>query len=468
MWEQFVSNNFRFHADDVQFRRVYIINVSILLIGSTLLFFSIYNAAVTSYYTLAAIESGILVMFTALLYYFQKTSNITVAAHGVLVLLFLLLAAMTAILEQREYALFWIIIFLPLAIFLLGIKRGLLANTLFLSYFTFYTLQSYGAWEPAVFNVTSIINIVFACVILTLLIAYFDLSREEAGRALEQQTRRLEDEHDMLDRYVLVCTTDPDGNITYASKAFCELSGYRKEELIGRHHRILRHADANEEPFQEIRATIDEGKIWQGEIENRTKKGLRYWVHAVIGPIYNVDEKQIGYRAIGEDITDKKRVEELAISDYLTGLFNRVKIDRELSEEIVRATRYGTPFCVILVDLDLFKKVNDTYGHQTGDAVLKQVAKILRKNSRSVDIPGRWGGEEFLIVTPAVRIDQAALFAERLRSTIENHPFQTVKRQTASFGVAEYRKGDSIESLVGRVDEALYRAKANGRNRVET
>lgn len=467
MWKRFVTNNFRFTSGDPQFRRVYIINVSIFLISFTLLFFSIYNTAVTAYYTLAAIEFAIFLMFAALLYYFHRTSKIKVTAYGVLLLLFLILAAFTGIMEHREYAFFWLIIFLPIAIFLLGRKIGFLANALFLGYFTLFMLQRYEEWEPAVFDASSIINIVFASIILVLLIAYFDLSREEANRALEQQTRKLEEEHAMLDRYVIVCTTDLSGTVTYASKAFCDISGYREEELIGRDHRIIRHGDTDPATFEEIWSAISRGEVWQGEVENRRKEGLPYWVHAVIGPIFDADGKQVGYRAIGEDITDRKRVEELAISDYLTKLYNRVKLDRELSREILRAARYETPLCVILLDIDHFKNVNDTYGHQAGDTVLKEIAGILKENSREADTAGRWGGEEFLIITPSIRIDQGAQFAEKLRTEIGGHAFGTAGSQTASFGVAEYRDGDTPERLTERADKALYRAKARGRNRVE-
>ena len=297
MWKQFVTNNFRFRSHDVQFRRVYMLNASILLFGISLLFFSIYNTAVTAYYTLAAIEFVIFLVFAALLLYFHRSSNIEVTAYATLLLLFIVLALFTAIVGHREYAFYWLIVFLPISIFLLGRRRGLLVNLLFLGYFTLFMLWHYGEWEPTPFDLTSVLNIVFPSVVVLLLIAYFDLSREETSRALERQSRRLEEEHAMLDRYVLVCTTDPEGTVTYASKAFCDLSGYSEEELIGQHHRILRHADADPAPFDAIRSTISEGEIWQGELENRTKKGLRYWVHVVVGPLRDAEERQSGYRA---------------------------------------------------------------------------------------------------------------------------------------------------------------------------
>ena len=103
-----------------------------------------------------------------------------------------------------------------------------------------------------------------------------------------------------------------------------------------------------------------------------------------------------------------------------------------------------------------------------GDSVLKQIAQILKRNTRNVDIPGRWGGEEFLIVMPSTRIGGGVQLAEKLRAGVERHVFDSIGTQTASFGVAEYYDGDTLESLIKRVDESLYRAKTNGRNRVAT
>ncbi len=467
MWKRFVTNGFRFTSDDVEYRRVYMINVAILLSSVTLFFFSIYNSTVTGYYALAAVEHTVFLLLAGLLYYFHKTSDIRVAAYGVLFLLFLILAAFVGMIENREYALYWLIIFFPVAFFLLGRKTGFFVNMLFLGYFLLFMLQHYGEWEPALFDATSMINIVSVSLFLIAIIAYFDLSREEAGRALVRQTRRLEEEHAMLDRYVIVCTFDLAGSITYVSRAFSELSGYIEEELIGRKHPI-RHCGMERDAFKAMRRSVGNKEVWSGEVRNRKKEGGYYWMHATVEPVFDEGGgRQTGYRLIGEDITDRKRVEELAISDYLTKLYNRVKLDEELSREIMRAVRYKTPFCVILLDIDHFKNVNDSYGHQTGDAVLKAIARILKESTRKVDTAGRWGGEEFLVITPSAGIDEGVQTAEKLRSEIESLAFETIGTQTASFGVAEYREGDTIESLTERVDKALYRAKSKGRNRVE-
>ncbi|SIS41706.1 PAS domain S-box-containing protein/diguanylate cyclase (GGDEF) domain-containing protein [Neptunomonas antarctica] len=467
MWKRFVSNNFKFSIHDAQFHRVYIINISILLISITLFFFSVYNFIVVGYYMLASIELAILLLFIVLLGYFHKTSNIRMTSYGILILLYIILAVFIGIIEHREYALYWLTVFPPMAIFLLGYKRGLITSGLFFGYFLAFMLQRYSHWEATIFTDTSIVNIVFASTFLTLLIAYFDLSLEKVSRALTQKTRELEEEQVMLDKHVIIFTFDLEGIITSASKAFYDISGYRKDTLIGQGCHIKHHFEMSSDLFQNLWSTISQGGVWNSEVKSHKKDGSDYWMLASIEPIRNVDGKHINYRVIAEDITDKKRIEKFAISDYLTKLNNRVKLDEELLKEIKRANRYKTPLSVIMLDIDYFKKVNDSYGHQMGDIVLQQIAHILRDNTRAVDTVGRWGGEEFLIVAPSTSLASAVQLAEIIRAVIENHTFDIMDSQTASFGVASHQSDDTLETLTARADKALYRAKNNGRNRVE-
>jgi diguanylate cyclase (GGDEF)-like protein len=157
----------------------------------------------------------------------------------------------------------------------------------------------------------------------------------------------------------------------------------------------------------------------------------------------------------------------LSITDRLTGLFNRLKLDQAFHDEIERHRRYRQPFSIIMFDVDHFKNVNDTYGHQVGDQVLIELAEILISNVRRIDIPGRWGGEEFLILCPNTTRAGAATLAEKLRTAISAHDFPEVGHKTTSFGVAELSDEDTMSGLTKRADEALYRAKIAGRNRVE-
>lgn len=172
-------------------------------------------------------------------------------------------------------------------------------------------------------------------------------------------------------------------------------------------------------------------------------------------------------KALGELELKNRELERLATRDKLTGLYNRRKLDDALAREVIRAERYGRPLSVILFDLDHFKKVNDTHGHPTGDAVLAETATRLAKVLRTSDIAGRWGGEEFMIICPETGAETARVLTERLRAGYAEHAFAGVGRLTASFGVTSHRQGLNPKDILAHVDDALYRAKHNGRNRVE-
>ncbi|MBF0203720.1 MAG: diguanylate cyclase [Desulfamplus sp.] len=168
------------------------------------------------------------------------------------------------------------------------------------------------------------------------------------------------------------------------------------------------------------------------------------------------------------ELREKNReLEILAITDRLTGICNRLKLDEVFAQELVRSKRYDLDFSVIIMDIDHFKRVNDTYGHQVGDTVLVEMSQLLMEHLRKVDVPGRWGGEEFLLICPETDLKNAILIAEKLCHTIAEFDFSVVKRATASFGVASYLKGDDVKNMMSRADAALYRAKELGRNRVE-
>ena len=186
---------------------------------------------------------------------------------------------------------------------------------------------------------------------------------------------------------------------------------------------------------------------------------------------------------IATDITDRKLVEEelraakeraeaLARTDELTGLNNRRAFLEEGAQLLNQAKRFNHPLSLIMLDVDHFKRINDTYGHAAGDDVLKALAGILRSAVREVDLIGRLGGEEFALILPETNLPNAATFAERLRTLISSAGLASVKGEikiTASFGIASYAKdGDSLDIILSKADEALYRAKQNGRNCIES
>ena len=171
-------------------------------------------------------------------------------------------------------------------------------------------------------------------------------------------------------------------------------------------------------------------------------------------------------------VTQRKRAEaeihHLATTDSLTGVANRREFVRILESEVVRAKRYAVPLSLVMYDVDYFKRVNDTFGHAVGDGVLQAVTTLVKDNIRTTDVAARWGGEEFMVLMPQCDLRSARDAAEKLRLAISRHPFETVTELTASFGIAAFEPGDDLNSLLKRADDALYLAKENGRNRVET
>lgn len=270
---------------------------------------------------------------------------------------------------------------------------------------------------------------------------------------------------DIVDTHVIISQTDTAGRITYASSALAQISGYSAAELLNQNHNLLRHPDTPDETFGDLWETIRNGRTWHGEIQNMRQDGSAFWVDVDISALADRRGVPYGYMAVNQDITARKELEVLSITDPLTGLYNRQKLDAVLEEERVRFERYQEPCTLVVMDIDRFKEINDIFGHQEGDRVLKQVAGILRTHVRTSDIVGRWGGEEFIIVCPHTSVDGGATVAEHLRFQLEAMETALNRPVTASFGVAHMTSSD-VEELVRRADAALYRAKEEGRNRV--
>ena len=163
-----------------------------------------------------------------------------------------------------------------------------------------------------------------------------------------------------------------------------------------------------------------------------------------------------------------KRLLRMATTDPLTVLCNRIRLDEKLLECHEYYKRTQRTFSVMIMDLDHFKRINDTYGHLIGDKTLVNLSQLVQNNIRNIDIAGRWGGEEFMIICPETNLDGAKRLAEKIKSIIEECDFPHIHTLTCSFGISEGREDDRIESIVGRADKALYQAKEEGRNRVCT
>lgn len=162
----------------------------------------------------------------------------------------------------------------------------------------------------------------------------------------------------------------------------------------------------------------------------------------------------------------RKKLEYRATVDSLTDVYNRYTFRKFLHDELLRAERFGHQFALIYFDVDHFKVINDSFGHQVGDTVLQELALMVKSSVRKLDTIARIGGEEFAIIAPETDREEAMILAEKLRQKIEKHPFPSVQKITVSLGVTTFRKGYTVEDMIGQADKALYRAKEKGRNNV--
>jgi len=299
------------------------------------------------------------------------------------------------------------------------------------------------------------------------------ISAKDITEAKEKE-KQIKEYIKLVDRNIITSTTDLDGNIKYVSEAFCKISGYRKEELIGKNHRVIKHPDMPNSVYKELWNTIKNNKTWNGEIKNISKDKNFYWVNASISPIFNDLGDKVGYTAIRQDITDKKIIEQISITDGLTNIYNRRHFNDLFPKIINSAKRDNELVSFLIMDIDHFKQYNDTYGHQMGDDVLVRVADCI-KNSlhRADDHCFRLGGEEFGIIFKVESKNKAIEFANTIRENIENLHINHIGNSaspyvTASMGLISKNANDinGEDEVYKQSDDLLYEAKESGRNRV--
>lgn len=315
---------------------------------------------------------------------------------------------------------------------------------------------------------TNTLIIVFVLTLLLSLIMAIFVSKTpiEIQRKLYKANNRLKEFKSIIDKYVITTTTRPDSTIVEVSSAFEKISGYSKEELLGKEISIIKHPQRDKQIIKELWDTILEQKTWTGIIKNKKKNGEEYWLEQTIIPKINEENKNIeNFLSISVDITDKKELEKIATIDKLTNIYNRRMLDDFLKTEIEIANRHNEDLSLIIVDIDHFKIVNDTFGHLTGDNLLTSISKIILKNIRNTDIFGRYGGEEFLIICRKTTKENAFVLAEKLRILIKEFKFDEIGHKTISLGISDFQKSDTVETLFKKADTALYEAKNTGRDK---
>ncbi len=286
-----------------------------------------------------------------------------------------------------------------------------------------------------------------------------------------------------LNASLMAISTLREGRIVNVNESFCDKLGYRREEVLGRSALELGIFMNTMILEQRLRIVLEQGKIRDFEAVARTKNGAE-----LIG-LYSAEKFNIGEEkfvlTMFTDITERRKMEaELqernqqlhdlnarleiqAITDSLTNLYNHRYIVECLQLEVDRAMRYHHPLTILMLDLDHFKEVNDNYGHQCGDQVLIAVAGIIKKNLREVDLAGRYGGEEFMLILPHTSLNGGLVIAERIRHQLQvSRCVNNNLKVTISIGVAQYDR-EGIKKFIDRADEIMYQAKNNGRNRVE-
>lgn len=274
-----------------------------------------------------------------------------------------------------------------------------------------------------------------------------------------------------------VILQDEAGVIKTANAAAERILGLRRDGATGRTNadpawRTIRE-DGSPYPAEEHPAmlALKAGvQVDEAVMGLRRPSGELVWIAINARPVRDPDGSVRGVVTTFVDISERKQrtdaVKRAAETDFLTGLRNRYAMDRSLREATARAGRYGEDLALIFLDIDHFKQVNDRFGHDLGDLTLSSVAAAIAGGLRAGDQAARWGGEEFIVA--AHRADRAAAraLAERLRAAVAALSLEAVGSVTVSLGVALYRPGDDLDSLVGRADKALYAAKAAGRDRV--
>jgi diguanylate cyclase (GGDEF)-like protein/PAS domain S-box-containing protein len=275
---------------------------------------------------------------------------------------------------------------------------------------------------------------------------------------------------------------DRERKITFWNKGAERISGFTADEVMGKSclNSILTHIDCDGNYLCEqgcpLQATMDDKKLHEDTVYMHHKDGHRIPVHVRTSPLMDKNEKVIGGIEIFTDVSKQeanllhlKELEKLALIDALTSLANRRYIEREIVNRLSEMERFNVPFGLLFMDLDYFKSINDMYGHEAGDDVLRYVAKSFTTNSRPFDLYGRWGGEEFVAIIRNVDVEQLKGIADRVRQLIQESYIMREKETivvTISIGATLAKVDDSLEEIIRRADENMYRSKKNGRNRV--
>jgi len=342
-----------------------------------------------------------------------------------------------------------------------------------------------GSWRWIVYR-ECVLERTSSGAVLKVLLTSLDITERKAAESIVAQAK--EDlENVLMHAPIGMAIVGLDGRWIEVNPALCEIIGYTKEELLPIDFQTITHPDDLESDLAMVRQVLS-GEVKSYSMEKRYyhKTGRLVWVLLCVSLVRQLDGKPRHFISQIQDISDRKlgellnmefteslvqhsdflseansRLEIESRTDSLTGLANRRYFGEQFAQTLNIAQRYDQPLCAIMLDVDHFKGFNDEFGHSAGDVVLQHVAVVLREICRDVDLPARWGGEEFIVLCPETDLPSAAILAERLRKKISEItlPYRSI---TASFGVAMV--GQDPTTFFDRTDNALYEAKSAGRN----
>ena len=291
---------------------------------------------------------------------------------------------------------------------------------------------------------------------------------------LNVQQRNGQDNWSIMDRYLPFLFINLEGEINFLSDALShELSVSKKSILGNSFTQFAQRHSANvdfEEFFDKYRQerfleTPKEEQQWV--VRDQNVEGDQNWYRITLVPRYDGLNIWVGFSLFYQNINDTFKLKSFEETDALTKIANRFVLNQTLQAEIDRANRIRDTFSVIMFDIDNFKEVNDNHGHLAGDQVLTELTKVINQNLRKIDVFGRWGGEEFLVICPHTNEKGAVVLAQKYKQVLSERTFSSVEKISCSFGVAEYPLDTDANMVIDHADRALYRAKDGGRNRVE-
>ena len=348
------------------------------------------------------------------------------------------------------------------------LKNKFIVTTVFLNSIFIFILSAFGLISPegiTLLMVLMLLTIVFFVNFFNIYNKNLDLHNKSIHQTLLENIPKG------------IMLTNQFGVIEYVNKYFEKITLYSQKDVLGKNANVLKSGHHTKKFYEKLWNKIQNEGFYNGEVLNRKKNGEIYPQRVSITALYNKGEIS-SYIAIFSDISEEKEVlvklkkqkkvfEEKAQTDYLTKIYNRSKFDNILEYEYKKFQRYNEAFCLIFLDIDYFKRINDEFGHDVGDNVLVELSSLISQNIRRSDTFARWGGEEFVILLSQTHINTANGFANKLREIIKEYLFKKVEHLTVSMGVVEFNEKYTLEEFIKTADTALYLAKENGRDRVE-